>query len=725
MQTLVRSFAIARKNLAAYPPGHPAVAGSVAAAHRRLEELVAAGGRLTLGVTRDALLFGDETLSFIHARDLAQALYRRAVAAVRIEAGVEAAELESFLRLLGPEAAGQDGPPLAQELAAAGIRHIHVDSVDYSLVTATEELAGPEKAGRPTLWEDVLRAMLAGEGLSDESRKLIESGGARSAPAIAALLREASASTAAAGRADLAALVARAVGRHLAAATPAERLLAVKQVAELVRAIPPEMKETLLAAALQALSTEESAAEALKALASLSAPDAVLRALRGIKDQMPLSSHALRLLQTLSASAAPPEPAGGDDAQQAALLSEMTAFFRHDDIDRYNPDDHKALLENASLGLPPGTGTGEDVAADPGDRVESLGDEATTEALALTTLEMLATHGPRNGFEPLLGRAQVLFRSFVTSGRLEPAAIVAERLQALAGDRRFGPEFAARVAQAMGEMTDAESVSAMLDALYRRGPGAAALARRLIDALGATVGRTFLVSLAEETDKSKRHRLLEVLVSLGPAIVPEAMRLLADERWYVVRNMVLILHRVGDRASVQAVRDCADHPDLRVRLEAIKGLLKLDLETARGLLARAIHDPDPKLAETAIGLAGSYAIAEAVEPLLGIVDQWDFLGKRRSLRLRALRALGDLANPEALPRLERFFKNWIVPVVSLEERRAAYRALQSYPLEAREDLVRRGLRSRDDEIRAVCERLRAQAAAASVPVGARRRPQRA
>ena len=713
MQTLVRSFAIARKNLAAYPPGHPAVVGSVNAAHRRLEELVAAGGKLALGVTRDALVFGDETLSFVHARDLAQALYRRSVATVRIEPGVEPGELESFLRLLGPEAAGQDGPPLATGLAAAGIRHIQIESVDYSLVRATDELEGEAQAGRPSLWEDVVRAMLAGEGLSPEGRKQIEGGGARSATAVAALLREAQRLSGERRSADLATLVAQAVQRHLAAAPPAERLLAVRQVAELVRAIPPEMRETLLAAALETLSSEESAAEALAALASLSAPDTVLRALRGMKDQMGLSSHALRLLQTLSAHAAPPPAEAGDHAQQAALLAEVTQFFRNDDIDRYNPDDHKALLENVSLGLPVGT---EDTApADPGDRLDSLADEGVTETLALTTIELLIAYGSREGFEPLLARVQSLFREFVRSGRLEPAVVLAERMQALVSEPRFGADFTVRVGQAVSEMADAESVAAMLDSLYRRGPGAAALARRLIDALGAAVGRTFLMALVEETDKSKRHRLLEVLVSLGPSIVPEATRLLADPRWYVVRNMVLILHRVGDRDSVQAVRQCAEHPDMRVRLEAIKGLLKLDLETARGLLAEAINDPDPKLAETAIGLAGTYGIGEAVEPLLGIVDGWDFLGRRRALRLRALRALGELADPAALPRLERFFKNWIVPVVSLEERRAAYRALQTFPLEARADIVERGLRSRDDEIRGLCQRLQMEAAAASAP----------
>ncbi|PYQ43218.1 MAG: hypothetical protein DMF77_10670 [Acidobacteria bacterium] len=44
-------------------------------------------------------------------------------------------------------------------------------------------------------------------------------------------------------------------------------------------------------------------------------------------------------------------------------------------------------------------------------------------------------------------------------------------------------------------------------------------------------------------------------------------------------------------------------------------------------------------------------------------------------------------------------------MVSLEERRAAFRSLSLYPSEARRPYVERGLRTRDPEIRRVCERL--------------------
>jgi hypothetical protein len=95
-----------------------------------------------------------------------------------------------------------------------------------------------------------------------------------------------------------------------------------------------------------------------------------------------------------------------------------------------------------------------------------------------------------------------------------------------------------------------------------------------------------------------------------------------------------------------------------------------------------------------------------VEPLLDVLRPWDVRGRRRAVRLAALQALGRVGRPEALPRLARFFRERWVPFGSRAERRAAYESLQGYPPDVRAWLVMRGLRSRDQEIRAVCERLR-------------------
>jgi HEAT repeat protein len=163
---------------------------------------------------------------------------------------------------------------------------------------------------------------------------------------------------------------------------------------------------------------------------------------------------------------------------------------------------------------------------------------------------------------------------------------------------------------------------------------------------------------------------------------------------------------------------CADHSDLRVRLEAIRALFAFDSKVPRDLLARTIHHPDPRLAEAAVLLSGQHGITQATDLLVEILLRWDLLGRKRSLRLKALRALADLGDPAVLPRIRRFFRSWLIPLVALEERRAAFRLLASYPEAARAPYVTKGERSRDPMIRDICRALARPAAATAL--GARR-----
>ena len=733
MLELVRALAIAWKNLAAYPPGHPALVASLALAHQRLQELFAASGAVTFGIASDGLVAAQEKLTSSHARDLARALFLREAALLRLEPGLRPEELESLLRAMSASGAHGDMPPLAEELAAGGVTHVRVETVDFSQVRLTDETRGGP-APR-SLWDDVLRSILAGHVLSAEGRRRVESGEAANALGIASVLGEiiggtgtgtatgtgtgatappgaagASASTSAAAgsgdkedttaRARLGARVAQAAGRAFQG-TPAERVLAANQVAELVRALPSDLREMIIATALKTLASDETAAEALAALAGGLTPDTVLQALQRIKNEVPLSSHALRLMHALS-EAAPSPRLRQVQPPDAALLAELSVLFREDDIDRYNPEEHQSLLEAAAIEVPVLV-TAQEI-PELGDRLETVTDDALAERMAQTSVELLIRFGGQEGTDRLLARIDGLFRSLLSGGRLELATTLAEELRRIA-DATARPEMRAQLGETLGRMATSESVAAMLDAFTRGGSASGALARRLLDALGHEGARGFLLALAGEKDKSRRRRILDLLVSLGPVIAEPARELLDDERWYVVRNMIVLLQRVGERSALADVRRTAGHHDLRVRLEAIKWLLAYDPEVPRDLLEKAINDPDPKLAEAAIVLAGSYGIKEAADPLLAIVDGYDLLGKRRTLRVKALKALGDLGDPAVLPELDHYFRSPMFTMVSLEERRAAFRSLPLYPPEARRPYVEKGLRARDPEIRRICERL--------------------
>ena len=99
----IRSLGIACRAWAAYPSDHPNVTRAVDAAQARVSAMLSAHGSVAIGVTRKHLRVGVWTLESAQARALAQALYARQVAVLRIDRGLQPEELRALvLWLAGP-----------------------------------------------------------------------------------------------------------------------------------------------------------------------------------------------------------------------------------------------------------------------------------------------------------------------------------------------------------------------------------------------------------------------------------------------------------------------------------------------------------------------------------------------------------------------------------------------------------------------------------------------
>ena len=496
--------------------------------------------------------------------------------------------------------------------------------------------------------------------------------------------------------------LAGAVAAHLASADPAERETLVPQIIQLLRALPTEVREPVLAAALRVLASEEESNVHLARLAAALPPADVLRGLRRLaREQGQLSRHALRMAQALAEAheELPPEPTL---PEPPADFAQMAALFREEDVDRYNPEDHRALLaQKPTVDL---AAISVELAADPdafGPDTES--DDAIERRVVTTLLDMIAV-SPTVVQPLVLGRLRDIYTRALQASRFAQAIGIIRAIRELAADPGQAERQPA-LAEFLERLGDAEILAALVAASRQPGGPPFVQVQTLVLALGSSAARGLLEALAAEPDRARRLRLIELAASLGPAIIPETRRLLADPRWYVVRNMVLLLRRVQDRSAMSEILRYADHSDLRVRLEAIRALFAFDSKVPRDLLARTIHHPDPRLAEAAVLLTGQHGITQATDLLVEILRRWDFLGRKRSLRLKALRALADLGNPAALARLDRFFRERPFPLVALEERRSAYRLLGSYPEAARAPYVARGKKSRDAVIRDICRGL--------------------
>lgn len=714
---LVRALALAWKNLAAYPSGHPVLAASLALAQQRAAELRGPAGEVVLGVASDGIMYGEEKIESLYAQKFGHALFGRGVAIVRFDTAASARDIETFLRLLGVGVRPGEQRPIWEELTAAGVVHILLQPVDYSAVRVTDTLdtpAPPKKA--ESLWDEILRALLAGRELSAEAGAAMTSKVQTIDDLSAMILRYVNSDDlpqktfdpdatfgvrlTRGGSADqTSARVTDAIGGYIANSSGLKRQLAVQQVMQLLRTLPEPLRGAILRAVLRTLATDEKAGSLLRDVASVMPDDAVLEALRYLSSMSNLSSHAMTLMQSLSSA-----HRGGTELQWAppTLVADLVHLFAEDDIDRFNPEDHRQLLTEITVHVPPVAPAPESAQARLGDRMASISEAAATRMMAATLLELLARN-PANA-AAAKPRIEAIFRAFISGHHYEDATELVDGLQTVI--LQIDAVEARQPLEALlGELASIDNIQALIGTLLDAKPGAAPAIQRLIERLGVAATRTLIMALAEENNRSRRRKLFDFVCSLGPQIVPEVTRFLDDDRWFVVRNMIVLLRAVNDRTSFPRIQELARHKDLRVRLEAIKTLLTMDSGVSRTLLENAINDPDPKLAETAIALVGSYGIREGVAPLLKILKGRDIFGTRRMIRLRALKALGELGDPSALEGLRGQLKDSILPWPTKEERRAAYQSLAGYPMDAREPMVQRGLRSRDSVIREICRTL--------------------
>jgi HEAT repeat protein len=716
----VRALALGWKNLAAYPPGHPTLARSLEAIEQRLNDLRGPAPEIVFGVAADGLMYANEKIDSVYAQKFAYALYARGVALLRLE-NPSPQDLEKFLRILGVGSADAHAP-IWEELTGAEVMTIHLQPVDYSTVQMTSNLDEVVKKSEPgSLWEEILRALLAGRELAPASQRLLTEG-VRSVDELSALILHyvdvqgpertfdpdatfgvrtmARAPEPAQTHQAVAKRLADTVSLYLAGCTGLKKQFAVQQVLQLLKSLPDAIASAVMRAVMRTLATDDTSASLLRDFVASIPQDEALAALKYLSTVSKISNHAMGLLQSLSVIEKPAELPPVPDS----VLADLVDLFGDDDPDRFNPPDHRALLAEVSVHIPTLPAALQGTVQSLGDRVESVSDEELDRHLSRTLLELLNSLGSSHDAEPILRRLEALFRSYLRVAQYDDALETIERLQEIAITTE-STDLRKSMDDAFARLADDETTQTVIECMIAAKPEMAPTIQRLIEAMGVAATRSLLITLAEESNRSRRRKLFDVVASLGPVIVPEVTRFLSDDRWYVVRNMIVLLRTVNDRTSLPEIRRIAHHRDLRVRLEAIKTLLTLEQNVPRALLDNAINDPDPKLAEIAIGLVGNYGIREGVEPLLHILGGRDVFGLRKPLRIRALKALGELAEPTALPKLDRFLRDAFLPWPTIEERRAAFESLGGYPNDLRMPFIERGLRSRDPEIREICRRL--------------------
>jgi HEAT repeat protein len=125
-----------------------------------------------------------------------------------------------------------------------------------------------------------------------------------------------------------------------------------------------------------------------------------------------------------------------------------------------------------------------------------------------------------------------------------------------------------------------------------------------------------------------RKVIIDVLVLLGPKDFITITKGLNSPEWYVVRNIIYVLREIGDIRAVDYLLRTVSHPDVRVKIEAIRALGELgDARALAPIIECLEDDSEIQLKYTAIRALGSLPTDAARDVLINKISDKDFLNK--------------------------------------------------------------------------------------------------
>lgn len=168
-----------------------------------------------------------------------------------------------------------------------------------------------------------------------------------------------------------------------------------------------------------------------------------------------------------------------------------------------------------------------------------------------------------------------------------------------------------------------------------------------------------LETVKESEDSNMRFKCMYVLNKIGAGVEEMAVKALADDRWFVRRNMCMLLSLMGGENSLSPLGAVLEDKDARIRLEALKALFKLGGQNSEAWLIRAMGDKDLEVKKQAIEFAGKAGTEASVDALTELYYKKDLLGRGEpsDVKKQVITSLGALGTKTAAQILMKIAKD--------------------------------------------------------------------
>jgi HEAT repeat protein len=162
--------------------------------------------------------------------------------------------------------------------------------------------------------------------------------------------------------------------------------------------------------------------------------------------------------------------------------------------------------------------------------------------------------------------------------------------------------------------------------------------------------------LRELTDRKHRRLLCEILAEIGKQDIDALAEALNDEKWYLVRNIAMVMGMTKEPGSVKHLGKVLKHTDVRVRRETIRALEGISNEETKGLFIAALEDSDATVRIAALRALRRLNSPGLFEVLSRNISRDELRKKPFAEKKELLETIAVVGGEKSFPLLSELFK---------------------------------------------------------------------
>jgi hypothetical protein len=631
--TFVTDLIVCRHHIQSYPESHPIVAAALQKTITSLAPLTVNWKPFTLGISRRGVLLKSEVLGpeIVKFKDFALLLASFGIITISFNADLQAEDIHLLSDIVSrPRMEVWETGGIIQAFTAAGIKTISVQAIDPSVFILTDDFS-PGMAGDP--WDIFVRKLLKGFfSVSREEMELLISGPpdelAKDFDAILADIPEEAHSLTIKMLADFFTAMDQRQGME------GFSEYALDKTVSFITGISPRLRRDFILNICNSTRTMSGFSERL--LQRLP-KDALLEAMHSVASHGEnIPEMILKIMQKLSAHAET-TPALDAAITSAGSEEKVRSLLRESALEEYVPPIYQNTLMTilATDTLP----VAETQILD--ELRETLENDCLEAKIGDIIAEIVKVIPPAERGDGVLRNLVALMSHYLANRDFcsleQTCRMFAEEVSTADSTVFFDPGF-------VQEVLDSASL------LGREN-------HQNIRALISTVGQPFVVPLMErlfaETNRSLRRFWFDCLGDLGEMVRDAALERLNDERWFVIRNLIILLRAFSDQDVQRQVRRFVNHSHLRVRQEAMKNLVCYHDPNVDSLLLQDLQSTDPARKLAAVQIAEMSSNPEIVHKLLTILDAGGLADYGLEIKSAVVQTLASIGNDLALPKFKK------------------------------------------------------------------------